>query len=86
MRAGSVWMPAMSEVSARHFWRPSGDVVRHAFRGRRWCGQTEATAVCGSTVSLATEVAELDWVRAPTCEACNAVLRSELPKITGFFG
>lgn len=76
----------MSEEYARHFWRPSSDVVRHAFRGRRWCGQTEATAVCGAAVELAADVPELDWVRAPTCGACNAVLRSELPKITGFFG
>ncbi|WP_243790355.1 hypothetical protein [Saccharopolyspora gloriosae] len=73
--------------SDRHFWRPGGDSVRHAFRGRRWCGQSTATSVCGAEIELAAEPSESDWVFAPTCGACNSVLRGELPKPEpGLFG
>lgn len=71
----------------RHFWRPGGDAVRHAFRGRRWCGQVNETSVCGTGVRLTADPSESDWVIAPTCADCNAVLRAELPRPEpGLFG
>lgn len=69
----------MFDEPARHFWRPSSDGARHAFRGRRWCGQIEATSVCGAEVTLTGVVPEDEWISAATCAACNALLRSELP-------
>ncbi|MCX2731938.1 hypothetical protein OOZ19_16980 [Saccharopolyspora sp. NFXS83] len=63
-------------VSGRHFWRPAGDGVRHAFRGMRWNGRSDATSVCGVEVSLAGDVSEEEWVRAPSCDSCNAALHA----------
>ena len=60
----------------RHFWRPSSDAVRHAFRGRRWCGQLSATSICGVEVELPPDPSESDWFTAPTCHACNTSLRT----------
>ncbi|WP_258346010.1 hypothetical protein [Saccharopolyspora gregorii] len=74
-------------MGERHFWRPGGDSVRHAFRGRRWCGEPSATAVCGAGVELTSDPSEQDWVVAPTCTACNELLRAELPRPEpGLFG
>lgn len=64
------------EEPERHYWMPSGDDVRHAFRGRRWERQGADTTVCGVSVALY-EPDELDWISAPTCLACNRVLRDE---------
>lgn len=61
----------------RHYWRPSGDQVRHAFRGRRWDRQLSETSVCGSEVELWAEVTEEQWVMAASCEACTAMLQRE---------
>nr|WP_221316340.1 zinc finger protein [Saccharopolyspora gloriosae] len=63
-------------VSGRHFWRPAGDGVRHAFRGPRWNGRPDATSVCGVEVSLPEEVSEEEWVRAPSCDSCNSALHA----------
>ena len=62
----------------RRFWRPSGDGVRHAFRGRRYNGQSGDVSVCGVDCALAEETSETEWVMASTCAACNTVLRAEL--------
>ena len=81
MRAGRArkWGRGMAEESLRHFWRPSSDSVRHAFWGRRWSGRTEATSVCGAQLELTAEVSEVDWFAAPTCPACNGILRATQP-------
>ncbi|GAA3355940.1 hypothetical protein [Saccharopolyspora gregorii] len=65
----------------RHFWLPvpdSGDLVRHAFRGRRWENQPADDSVCGRRLAMA-QPCELDWCRAPTCPDCNDTLKNERP-------
>lgn len=63
-------------MSSRHFWRPAADGVRHAFRGPRWNGQPEDTSVCGTRTGMVAEPSEEDWVRAPSCAACNTALHA----------
>ncbi|MEU6128127.1 zinc finger protein [Saccharopolyspora sp. NPDC047091] len=63
-------------MSSRHFWRPAADGVRHAFPGPRWNGGPEATSVCGVRTTMPAEPSEEDWVRAPSCTDCNAVLHA----------
>ncbi|MFR9727954.1 hypothetical protein ACL03H_01915 [Saccharopolyspora sp. MS10] len=51
--------------------------MRHAFRSRRYDGQAEDVSVCGATCALVRELSETDWCTAPTCAACNGILRAE---------
>lgn len=68
--------PPETAERPRHFWLPSGDRVRHAFRGRRWLNQKQDTTVCGKGVRLSLPTEE-DWFMAPTCLDCNRVLKAE---------
>ncbi|WP_243788158.1 zinc finger protein [Saccharopolyspora gloriosae] len=63
--------------SKRHYWRPASDGRRHAFRGWRWDGKTEASSVCGVDVTLSGATDETEWVVAPSCLDCNSVLCNE---------
>ncbi|MGP4020714.1 hypothetical protein [Saccharopolyspora sp. 5N708] len=63
-----------------HYWMPTpnpetGVFERHAFRGRRWAGQSMDLTVCGTEVAMA-EPSEMDWRTAPTCMSCNEILKS----------
>jgi hypothetical protein len=63
-----------------HYWMPTPDpdtgvFARHAFRGRRWEGQSMDIAVCGTAVAMA-KPSEMDWRTAPTCMPCNEILKS----------
>ena len=69
-------------MTGRHHWRPAGDGIRHAFRGWRWNGRTEDVSICGVRTTLAEELSETDWVRAPSCADCNRALRPENPGTT----
>lgn len=71
-------MSASDERTAvhRHFWRPAGDSIRHAFRGRRWEREERATSVCGRDVALGAAT-EYNWIVAPTCPVCYRILKDE---------
>lgn len=60
----------------RHYWLPSGDRVRHAFRGRRWMHQEADTSICGRQVSMHLPT-EAEWFTSPTCPDCNRALKTE---------
>ena len=71
----------MSFEPARHYWLPtphpeSGAFARHAFRGRRWEGESADTTVCGVDVAMATST-DVDWITSPTCRDCNQLLVEE---------
>ncbi|TDD07105.1 hypothetical protein E1181_10905 [Saccharopolyspora terrae] len=66
-------------MSPGHYWLPVVDGeqgVRHAFRGRRWEGQSAETAVCGCHVAMA-QPSEMDWVTFKSCDECRFVLLAE---------
>ncbi|WP_243788580.1 zinc finger protein [Saccharopolyspora gloriosae] len=62
-------------MSPRHFWRPA-DGIRHAFHGPRWNGLPEATSVCGVLTTMPERISDNEWVRAPSCNKCNAILHA----------
>ncbi|WP_433870102.1 hypothetical protein [Saccharopolyspora sp. CA-218241] len=66
MRVGHYWLPvAVGEGG-----------VRHAFRGRRWEGESAAEAVCGEPLALA-KPSEMDWITFRSCHGCRCVLLVE---------
>ena len=66
-------------ASPGHYWLPivEGERgVRHAFRGRRWEGQSAEDAACGRRAAMA-QPSEMDWVTFKSCGECRLALLSE---------
>ncbi len=65
------WLPVFGEGMGTHG-------TRHAFRGGwRGDGRTTGASVCGIGDIPLAGPSEVDWLRAPTCPDCHAVLRGE---------
>ncbi|KAA5831296.1 hypothetical protein F1721_21410 [Saccharopolyspora hirsuta] len=62
------WLPVVDDSS-------SYGLVRHAFRGRRIDAGVNGESFCGSSFAIA-EPSEIDWIRAPSCQDCNAKLKA----------
>ncbi|RKT88244.1 hypothetical protein SAMN05421805_101318 [Saccharopolyspora antimicrobica] len=70
----------MPQIELRYFWLPVPDessdygLVRHAFAGSRLDKGPADDSFCGDTYALAIP-SEMDWIRAPTCQDCNTLLK-----------
>ncbi|MGP4018544.1 zinc finger protein [Saccharopolyspora sp. 5N708] len=67
-------------ATQRYFWLPVPDessaygLARHAFPGTRLAAGLADAGYCGETFALAIP-SEVDWIHAPTCQACNSKLK-----------